>query len=106
MKEQDGNADTGCYSSVPFSVHSHSVGFYCSEYNMRWFESTCLSSIEVKDHRLYQCTLLHLSVTLLHLLDGVFPLVDELLCLQVGLLQILCSLIQSNLLEKQRFFFS
>lgn len=50
---------------------------------------------------IYQRTLLHLSVSLLHLLDGVFPLVDELLCFQVGLLQILCSLVQSNLMGEQ-----
>lgn len=47
----------------------------------------------------YQCALLHLSITLLHLLDGVFPLVNELLRLQVGLLQILCGLIQSKLFK-------
>lgn len=57
-------------------------------------------------HRLYQRTLLNLSVPLLHLLDGVFPLVDELLCLQEGLLQIFCSFIQSNLLGKQKNVFS
>lgn len=50
----------------------------------------------------YQSTLLHLSISLLHLLDGVFPLVDELLCLLVGLLQILCRFVQSNLWGKEK----
>lgn len=56
----------------------------------------------LKGDKLYQSTLLHLSISLLHLLDSVFPLVDELLCLQMGLLQIFFSFIQSNLLGKQK----
>lgn len=79
-------------------------GFHRSGVNMCWTESACLLSAEEQGHRLYQCTLLHLSVTLLHLLDGVFPLVDELPCLQMSLLQILCSLIQSDLLENHKTF--
>ena len=58
----------------------------------------------LKGDRLYQSTLLHLSVSLLHLLDGVFPLVDELLCLQVGLLQIFFTFSQSDLLGKQKMW--
>lgn len=71
---------------------SHSVWLFRSLYTSVW----------VWHNRLYQRTLLHLSVSVLHLLDRVFPLMDELLCLHVGLLQIFCSFIQSNLLRKQK----
>lgn len=51
---------------------------------------------------LYQSALLHVFIPLHHLLDSVFPLVDELLGLQMCLLQILCSLIQSDLFRQER----
>lgn len=86
--------------SVLFSVRSHSLGFIVQRFIC--FESARLLSTEVQGPRLYQSCLLHLCVSLLHLLNGVFPLVDELLCLQLGLLQIFCSCIQSNLFGKQK----
>lgn len=55
----------------------------------------------------YPCALLNVIVPLLHLTDGVLPLADEHLRLHEGLLQILSSFVQCNLLGRREgvFFF-
>lgn len=54
---------------------------------------------------LYPCALLSVIVPLLHLTDGVLPLADEHLRLHEGLLQILSSFVQCNLLRRRKMFF-
>lgn len=95
-KTKTGNTNTCLFKSTIQCASTF------TDVSMLELESACVLSAEVQGQRLYQRTLLHLSVSLLHLLDCVFPLVDDLLCLQVGLLQVFCSFIQGNLLGRQK----